>query len=203
MNQVIRNQRLLIYFFPWLLLFNPMCLSGQENDVKDYIISYAGDTTFGTILAGNEFKNQRKITFTDTFGVRAVYKSDRIAGYGFGGSHYASVPTPYYFSGIFSDSTIFLIRRIHGPASLFRFYKRRSFLTLQKGPSFIELIQKPDGKLFEVSFSFKWRRVASAFSDYEQLAREIENGLYTPQEMDKILQNYNQWYLKKQAYQFE
>lgn len=197
MNQITRNQFLLIYVFPWLLLFGPLSLSAQENERNGYIISYAGDTTFGTIQAGNEFRNQRKITFTDRFGVRATYKSDRISGYGFDGNHYVSMPTPYYFSGILSDSTIFLIRRIQGPASLFRFYKRRSFLTLQKGPSFIELIKKPDGKLFEVSFSFKWRRVASAFSDYEQLSREIENGLYTPQEMDKIIHNYNQWYLKK------
>lgn len=182
----------------WVLLFS-LILMGKlgaqvSEDTRGYIISYSGDTTLGHISPGNYFRDQRSIRFTDVYGVKTTYHSDRIAGFGYEGKHYISKATPYYFAGLFSDSTIFLLRRIQGPASLYRFYKQRAFFTLHRGPSYFELIEKPDGKLYEVSIAFKWKRVAAAFADYEELAREIENGLYKPEELDKIIDTYNQWY---------
>ncbi|MEZ4776438.1 MAG: hypothetical protein R3D00_24900 [Bacteroidia bacterium] len=176
------------------LVFMGNLLAQVSEDTHGYIISYSGDTTFGQISPGNYFRDQKRIRFTDVYGVKTIYHSDRIAGFGYGGKHYIAKPTPYYFAGLFSDSTIFLLRRIQGPASLYRFYKQRSLFTLQKGPSYFELVEKPDGKLYEVSLAFKWKRVATVFADYPELAREIETGLYKPEELDKIIDTYNQWY---------
>ncbi|MDX2246073.1 MAG: hypothetical protein SF052_04820 [Bacteroidia bacterium] len=187
-----------LYFFFLAMVILAGKLPAQiPEDARDYILSYKGDTTWGYIFPGNYFRDQRRIQFLDQYGVKTTYQSDRIAGFGYGDKHYVTKITPYYFSGVFSDSTIFLWRRIHGPTSLYRFYKQRSILTFAKGPSYFELIEKPDGRLYEVSFTFKWKRVAAAFSDYPELMREIENGLYKPDEMDRIVEVYNAWYREK------
>ncbi|MEZ4825155.1 MAG: hypothetical protein R3C61_02505 [Bacteroidia bacterium] len=183
---------ILILFFP-----RPPLSAQNPATTNGYILSYSGDTTFGFVRPGNQFKNQRRIDFTDLLGVQTIYQSDRIAGYGYEDQHYESLPTPYHFAGLFSDSTLFLQRRIAGPASLYRYYKQHSAFTLQKGPSYFELVKKPDGTFHEVSLAFKWKRVAWIFSDYPELAREIEKGLYTPQEMDKIVETYNRWYISR------
>ena len=90
-----------------------------------------------------------------------------------------------------------MVRLINGPAKLYRYYTRRSAFTLQKGPAYFDIIEKPDGKQFEISYNFKWKRVADAFADHPSLSREITNGLYSMEEIDKIIRDYNTWYLEQ------
>ncbi|MDX2286278.1 MAG: hypothetical protein NW241_19065 [Bacteroidia bacterium] len=187
-----------------LLLLLAACglpLQAQQQPARDpyppgYIVSARGDTTTGYVRSGNRFRDQQYIRFYDLYGARSKYHADRIRAYGYEDRHYESMPTPYLFSGLFSDSSIFLLRKVQGPACLFRFYTRRSILTLKGKPAFIELIRKPDGSLHEAGSAFKWKRVADAFPDYPELADDIRNGLYKPSELSQIVEAYNRWYLR-------
>lgn len=160
---------------------------------QGYIVANHGDTTYGYIKLQDDFRNQRQVKFVDDYGVRAKYTSDRIKAFGVEGRDYEVLPTPINFSGLFSDSTIFLLRTISGPASLFRFYTRRSVFTLKKGPAYIDLIKKPDNSLHEVSYNFKWVRIADAFADFPELADAIRNELFKPEDTPKIVGRYNEW----------
>ena len=186
------------------------CLYGQETRTKKekmsprliegYIVSFSGDTTPGYIRPGNFFKDQRRIRFMDYYGVKAKYSADRISAFGYDDKHYISYPTPYFFSGLFSDSSMFILRLIDGPASLYRYYTRRSLFTLQKGPAYFDLIIKPGGKQYEVSYSFKWKRIAEAFRDFPELYQAIQNDIYKPEDTRKIVRQYNIWYFEKTGY---
>ncbi|MEM6806444.1 MAG: hypothetical protein AAF696_33910 [Bacteroidota bacterium] len=160
---------------------------------QGYIVANHGDTTYGYIKLQDDFKNQRQVRFVDDYGVRAKYTSDRIKAFGVEGRDYEVLPTPLNFSGLFSESTIFLLRTINGPASLFRFYTRRSVFTLKRGPAYIDLIKKPDESLHEVSYNFKWVRIADAFRDFPELADAIRNEVFKPEDTPKIVQRYNDW----------
>lgn len=165
---------------------------------EGYIVANRGDTTYGYIRRQDGFRSQRQVRFADIYGVRAKYTTDRIKAYGLDGEHYEVIPTPLNFSGIFSESKIFLRRSILGPASLFRFYTRRSVFTLKQGPAYIDLIKKPDGSLHEVSYNFKWVRIAEAFKDFPELANAIRNELFKPEDTPAIIERYNKWYLEKE-----
>ncbi|MEL6676438.1 MAG: hypothetical protein AAFR61_29790 [Bacteroidota bacterium] len=162
-----------------------------------YILTFAGDTVRGMAKLGNSFQDQRFIRFIDNYGVKVKYTADRIKGFGYDSLTYDSHPTPYLFAGLGSDSAMFFQRLISGPAKLYRFYTRRSLFTLKKGPAFFDLIVKPDGSMYEVSYSFKWERIAEAFEDYPELKRAIERELIKPEETPKLLEQYNQWYLEQ------
>lgn len=159
-----------------------------------YIVSLSGDTTTGFVKPGNPFRDQRHIRFLDRYGVKATYTPARLQGYGYDDKHYETLPMPYLYAGLLSDTVIFLLRRVEGPASLYRFYARRSVFTLQRGPAYFELVGMPDGSLHEVSLAFKWRRIAEAFASYPELADAIRNGLYKPEDMVEIVQTFNEWY---------
>ncbi|MEL6256098.1 MAG: hypothetical protein AAFR87_29100 [Bacteroidota bacterium] len=163
---------------------------------QGYIVANHGDTTYGYIRIQDDFLNQRQLKFVDDYGVRAKYTPDRIKGFGVDGRDYEVLPTPINFAGLFSDSTIFLLRTVQGPASLYRFYTRRSVFTLKQGPSYIDLIKKPDGSLYEVSYNFKWVRIADAFPDFPELADAIRNELFKPEDTERIIERYNEWYVE-------
>ncbi|MDX1905471.1 MAG: hypothetical protein SF053_00445 [Bacteroidia bacterium] len=169
-----------------------------ERYPEGYIISVEGDTAWGFIRSATWFQDQRGIEFIDEYGTRTWYQSDRLSGFGYLDKHYLALPTPYLFAGAFSDSMIFLLRLIDGPARLYRFYTQHNVLTLKSGPGYIELIEKPDGRLYEVSTNFKFNRVSGAFEDYPELAAEIRQGYYKPHEILEIIRVYNQWYLKRE-----
>lgn len=171
----------------------------RGNFEEAYIVANHGDTTYGYIRRQDDFRSQRQVKFADKYGVRAKYTTDRIKAYGIDEDHYEVIPTPLNFSGLFSESHIFLRRNIEGPASLFRFYTRRSVFTLKQGPAYIDLIKKPDGSLHEVSYNFKWIRIAEAFKDFPELANAIRNELFKPEDTPAIIDRYNQWYLEKQG----
>lgn len=144
------------------------------------------------------FRNQSQIAYTDAQGVTVVYHPDRIHGYGYGDSvHYASRPMPYLYAGLFSEPRVFLRRLLEGPASLYRFYARRSAFTLKKGPGYFELVEKPDGSWHEVSLVFGWKRTAQVFEEYPALAQQIRQKEFLPEQMYEVVSRYNQWYLAK------
>ena len=184
-------------FWMDLLLFNCSSAYGQKvkkGFLEGYIVSFSGDSTPGYVRPGNLFKDQQKIRFYDYFGHRAIYSSDRIAAYGYAGKDYISRTVPFNYSGLFSDSTLFLLRMVDGPAKLYRFYTRRSLFTLQKGPAYFDLLQMPDGKMHEVSYNFKWKRIAELFTAFPELAQAIRDEVYKPEETPEIVQQYNEWY---------
>ncbi|GAB4427081.1 MAG: hypothetical protein OHK0039_45290 [Bacteroidia bacterium] len=177
----------------WALLICLPPLAAQRLQ-EGYVVSLRGDTTMGFVRPGGRFRDQQEIRFLDRYGVKVRYDASRLQGYGYGDKHYLAMPTPYYFSGLFSDTSLFLLRTVQGPASLYRFYTRRSVFTLQRGPAFFDLLIKPDGTRHEVSLSFRWKRVADAFEDYPELADAIRRDLYKPEELPLIVKLYNDWY---------
>jgi len=170
----------------------------RRSFAAGYIVANHGDTTYGYIRNQDEFRSQRQVKFMDNYGIRAKYTPDRIKAYGTEDSDYEVLPTPINFSGLFSEPNIFLLRNIQGPTSLYRFFTRRSVFTLKRGPAYIDLIKKPKGDLFEVSYNFKWVRIADAFKDFPELADAIRNELFKPEDTPKIIERYNQWYEDKQ-----
>ncbi|RMG75746.1 MAG: hypothetical protein D6722_00465 [Bacteroidetes bacterium] len=183
----------MLCFLGILLAGGPQPLPAQRLQ-PGYIVSHMGDTTRGFVQPGNPFRNQRQIRFLDRYGVKAIYTPARLKAYGYGEKAYVALPTPFYYSGFLSDTVIFILRRIEGPASLYRFYARRSVFTLQRGPAYFELVEMPDGSLHEVSLTFKWRRIAEAFNTYPELADAIRNGLYKPEDMGEIVETFNTWF---------
>lgn len=166
---------------------------------EGYIVNFKGDTTYGYIRPGNAFRDQLKVFFLDYYGGRTYYHGDRIQGFGYENKHYLAIRTPYNFAGAFSDSSIFLMRLIEGPATLLRFYTRRSVLTLQSGPAYLDLLVKPDGSRHEISYAFKWERLADALADHPTLADDIRAEVYRPQDTEEIIRIYNQWYRQQQG----
>ena len=180
-----------------MMLLNSFSIYAQNvkrGFIEGYIVAFSGDTTAGYVRPGNLFKDQQKIRFYDNFGHRAIYSSDRIAAYGYAGKHYISQTIPFNYSGLFSDSTLFLLRMVDGPAKLFRYYTRRSLFTLQKGPAYFDLLSMPDGSMHEVSYNFKWKRLAELFTDFPELAQAIRDEVYKPEETPEIVEQYNEWY---------
>jgi len=164
---------------------------------EGYILSKQGDTTHGFIRRSNEFEDQQRIIFYDVHGARTVYHPGIIQGYGYADQHFVSRPTPYFFSDLLSDTLIFMNRLIEGPAKLFRFYTRRSVFTLKQGPAFFDYLEKPNQEVYEVSYAFKWKRLASAFKDHPHLSEDILQGTYKPEDTEVIIKYYNSWYLRK------
>lgn len=180
-----------------MLLSTIQPLSAQrykEKYPEGYIVSHRGDTTYGFIRLGNHFKDQKRIRFYDQFGVKAKYSADRLKGFGYDGKYYESRKTPYLYSGLFSDSLMFMLRTVEGPMRLYRFYTRQSVFTLKKGAAFIEYLERPEGQEFEISLVYRWKRISAAFTDYPELASDINNERYKPSDMEKIVQAYNRWY---------
>ena len=166
----------------------------KEKYPEGYVVSLSGDTTTGFVRLGNNFKDQRKIRFYDQYGIKARYSADRLAGFGYENKHYVTRKTPYLYSGLFSDSLMFMLQVVNGPAKLYRFFTRQSVFTLKKGPAYFEYLEKPDGSVHEVSLVFRWQQIATAFEDYPELAADIRNERYKPEEMRKIVEAYNRWY---------
>ncbi len=176
-------------------VFTPQSSSGQASKYpRGYIVSQYNDTTWGYVRSGNDFKDQRHIVFYDEYAVKSRYTPERISAFGYQDRHYESKPRPFLYAGLLSDTVMFLQRKIDGPVKLFRFYTRRSEFTLQKGPAFFDLLEKPDGKLFEVSYNFKWKRIADALDEYTELAQAIRNDLFQPTDLPRIIEAYNVWY---------
>ncbi len=191
------------------ILLSTASLWGQSEDkerkypllpnryVEGYLLTQTGDTIQGYIKPGNLFKDQMRVFFLDYFGGKTTYFASRINGYGYEDLHYSSHPTPYNFAGAFADSMLFLIRVVNGPATLYRFYTRRSSLTLQRGPAYFDLLVKPDGTRHEVSYAFKWERLATALDDHPSLGDDIREELYRPEDTEEIIRLYNEWYRKQ------
>jgi hypothetical protein len=166
---------------------------------EGYILTQAGDTIPGYIHPRNSFRNQKKIFFLDYHGGRTHYYADRIGGFGYEGKHYESLATPYHFAGAFADSNLFMLRTVSGPASLYRFFTRRPLFTLQRGPAYFDLLITPDGQAHEVSYAFKWERLAKALADHPTLSAAIRSGEYRPEETEAIVERYNRWYREQQG----
>lgn len=166
---------------------------------EGYLVNLEGDTAYGYIRPGNTFRDQMKVYYFDYYGGRTFYRGDRIRGYGYEELHYTSFATPYNFSDAFTDSTIFLLRVVNGPAKLYRFYTRRSMLTLQRGPAYLDLLVKPDGGQYEISYAFRWKRLSNAFEDHPTLSDDIAEELYRPEDTEEIVRTYNEWYRQQHS----
>ncbi|MEO0898753.1 MAG: hypothetical protein AAFY71_20240 [Bacteroidota bacterium] len=162
-----------------------------------YILNNQGDTIPGFIRMDDSFKDQKRIKFYDEYGARTTYRAGLIKGYGYLDKHFISRPTPFFFSDFFSDTVIFMNRLVDGPAQLFRFYTRRGIFTLKKGPSYFDFLEKPDGEVFEVSYVYKWKRLAEAFTDHPNLGKDITAGKYKPEDTESLIKYYNSWYRNK------
>ena len=161
---------------------------------EGYIMSLEGDTTYGYIRQKDEFDDQQKIEFYDYYGASTTYSANIIKGYGYADRHFECRPTPYFYSGLLSDTVLFMRRMIDGPAKLYRFYSRRNAFTLKKEAAYFDFLEKPDGKLYEVSYAFKWKRLASAFEDHPKIPKDIIEGVYRPEDTQTIVMYYNSWY---------
>ncbi len=182
----------------WLMMMAGGILAAQSSKYPaGYIVSNQGDTTWGYVRSGNDFRDQQYIVFYDEYVVKSRYTPERIAAFGYADRHYESKPRPFLYAGLLADTVMFLQRQINGPAKLFRFYTRRSAFTLQGGPAYFDLLQKPDGRLYEVSYNFKWKRIADALEDYPELARAIRNDLFSPGQIGEIMEAYNAWYIQE------
>ncbi|MCI4670699.1 MAG: hypothetical protein MRZ79_21370 [Bacteroidia bacterium] len=203
------------FIFTWVkiilsltLAFTTSFLWAQENEStkipkrkyakysfpEGYILSLDGDTTFGYIRQKDVFEDQKKIEFYDYYGAKTTYNAGYIKGYGYGEKHLICRPTPYFYSDLMSDTIIFMVRLIDGPAKLYRFYSRRNAFTLKNEAAFFDFLEKPDKSLFEVSYAFRWKRLASAFKDHPKLSREILEGAYKPEDTESIVKYYNSWF---------
>jgi hypothetical protein len=171
----------------------------REQYPEGYILAPVGDTILGFVRSGTNFRDQRYIQFYDEYGARTRYHADRIRGYGYEERHYKAQKTPFYFQGLLEDSVVFLLRRLDGPCKLYRFYTRRSVFSMKKGPAYYEIIEKPDGSQHDVSQNFRFRRLAGAFTDYPELARDIDQEKYKPEQIEEIVRRYNEWHLSLQA----
>lgn len=178
-----------------VFLFGSEELWSQSSRYPEgYIVSNTGDTTFGFVRSGDDFKDQQQIIFYDEFVVKSKYTPERISAFGYNERHFESKPRPYLYSGFLADTVMFLQKLSDGHAKLYRFYTRRSIFTLQKGPAYFDMLEKPDGSLFEVSYNFKWKRIADALEDYPELSQAIRNDLFGPDDLPEILAAYNDWY---------
>ncbi len=164
---------------------------------EGYIISWQGDTTHGFVKAGNLFKDQSEIVFFDLFGVKILYTADRISGYGYEGHTYISHDRPYLYSGVFSDSVMFLHVIERGPVSLYRFYTRRPAFTFQGKAVYTEFLEMPDGKEYEISLAFRWKKIADIFEDHSSLANAVRSDAYKPDQIPDIVREYNRWYTQR------
>lgn len=164
---------------------------------EGYVLSSRGDTTWGFVKAGDRFKDQRNIVFFDRFGVKVRYTADRIKGYGYEQNQYISHKLPYLFSGVFSDTVIFLHIIERGPVSLYRFYTRRPMFTFKGKAVYTEFLEMPDGTEHEISTQFRWKKIAEVFADYVPLAAEIRSGAHEPEAIPELVRRYNAWLLEE------
>lgn len=164
---------------------------------EGYILSLDGDTTFGYIRQRDAFDDQQKIEFYDHYGASTTYTAGIIQGYGYADKHFECRPTPYFYSDLLSDTILFMARLIDGPARLYRFYSRPNALTLKNQPAYFDFLVKPTGEIFEVSYAFRWKHLASAFQDHPKLAKDILEDVYKPEDTESIVKYYNSWYLRK------
>ncbi|MEL6651934.1 MAG: hypothetical protein AAFQ87_14125 [Bacteroidota bacterium] len=176
-----------------LSLFGLSSISAQDY-IDGYVISNQGDSIFGLVREASIFKHQKKIHFVDYNGAKVVYHADRIAGYGYGRKHYESLPIPYLYTGIGSDTIGFMQRIVSGPANLYRFYTRHSVFTLQKGAAYVDFILTPEDEWFEVSPNFRWKRVAEAFEENPELVSKIEHNNFPLGQTEFVVRAFNQWY---------
>lgn len=177
----------------FVLFFCSYSLTAQHYE-EGYIVSNRGDSIFGILKVQNTFASQRKIHFVDQNGARVVYHPERIAGYGYGKMHFESLPIPYLYAGIGSDTLGFLQRVVSGHAQLYRYYTKRSAFTLQQGPGYVEYVRKPDQSWHEISLNFRWKRLGNIFLEHPVLAQKIQKDEYKLGETDKVIRDYNQWY---------
>jgi hypothetical protein len=159
-----------------------------------YLLTIEGDTVQGYVDPGNPFKDQDKVYFFDHFGGRTTYQAGQIHGFGYEGKHFQAHDMPYQYAGLFADSVLFLQRIVDGPAQLYRFYTRRSVLTLQRGSAYFDMLLMPDGQEYEVSYSYKWKRLGDILGDYPGMAAAIRNGTYKPKDTPELIRRYNLWY---------
>lgn len=177
----------------FVLFLSSYSLTAQDYE-EGYILSNLGDSIFGLVKVQNNFANQRKLHFIDYNGAKVVYHPERIAGYGYGKMHFESLPIPYLYTGIGSDTIGFLHRTVSGHAELFRYYTTRSIFTLNNGPGYVEFVRKPDQTWHEISPNFRWRRLAEAFQEHPVLAQKINDNEFKLGETDQVVRAYNQWY---------
>lgn len=191
---------ILICFACLLCSWMVSCRTPEQLATKypeGYVISAKGDTTVGFVKSGTAFKDQKQIQFFDYFGAKTTYKAGRILGFGYEDQHYLARPIPKIYSDAFSDSLMFMERVVNGPAQLYRFYTRRSAMTLQRGPGYYDIMVKPDQSEYDISYSFRWKRLADAVSDYPALADSIHKDLFAPDQTSLIVDHYNAWYVSQ------
>ncbi len=181
------------FFALFILFFSSYSLNAQHYE-EGYLVSNSGDSIFGIIKVQNTFASQKKIHFVDQNGAKVVYHPERISAYGYGKMHFESLPIPYLYAGIASDTIAFLQRVVSGHAKLYRFYTRRSLFTLSPGPAYVDFIQKPDDTWHEVSPNFRWKRLALTFQESLHLAQQINQNEFKLGETAEVVRAYNEWY---------
>ncbi len=177
----------------------------QKNFSEGYVITAAGDTTYGKInnkRSGNDKHNQ--ITFVDKEGNVKTFSAKELRGYSRG--------------DVFNYRTIrdigaedFFARvLIEGPVTLLGIDEKESFLNHYYGTNsrnslyrsydsnsryFLCHINK-EGTEELRSISFK-SKMAEYFSDYEELKLLIENKELQKEDIEIIVSKYNKWYAGK------
>ncbi len=190
-----------------------------------YVITKKGDTLKGYLMLKNLINNQDKVWFyktKDTPKKNAVkYKPKDLLAYKAGPRYYEShkfwpnVPT-YVTNN--ARGYHFILKVMDGPLSLYKWYYESTAVSDQRvnidfeNPSnihldlsfyekdlnYVPLVKKENGEVIFLRSGFR-KTMSKLLSDDPALADKIKNREYGKDDLETIVEEYNQWYKEKHA----
>ncbi len=192
-----------------------------------YVVTRKGDTLKGYVLLKNLIANQDKVIFYPTQEKNKEqaqkFKPKEVKAYKVGPRYYESYKfRPGVSSYATNDAKAyhFVLKVIDGPVSLYKWYYEttqrsedrvkineehplESHVDLSFDESdlkYITLFKKLDGEITKPALNFK-KQMSKLLADYPELAKKIaskEKG-YRSWDLEKIIREYNEWYLKNHS----
>jgi hypothetical protein len=187
-----------------------------------FVITKKGDTIKGYLMLKNLISNQDKVFFYKTENTdkkEAVkYKPKDLLAYKVGPRYYESFKfwpsEPTYVTNN-TRGYHFILRIIDGPISLYRWYyepvsvsEQRVHISFENPASThvdlsfyegnlynVPLVKKYDKDIIFLKSGFR-KNMLKLVSDYPELAKKIENKVYGWDDLDIIVREYNEWFLK-------
>lgn len=172
------------------------CLHAQDGDQQSgFIISLAGDTTWGQILSGKtNYQHQRRVYFVDELGMNIHYDPELISGYGYGDSVYVSRTRPFDYKKAFERDSVFMKKVVSGPATLLRYFPPKQELPLTGGSKYIEYLIMPDGQSYELIVPHYQDRLRLAFLGMPTWTKRINRSSFSREELPRLVRRFNQFY---------
>lgn len=166
------------------------------------------DTTHGHIVLLNKLSSQHKVIFIGDMKypvtTRKEYNASTISGYSVAGNYYASIPYKDKFS---TAPANFALIVINGPLSLYEWYGFASYVDIKK----VDDPQKPidDKKLIREDILRKGKQppvntasmgflnfkkgMGEVVREDKELVKKLEDKTYERKDLDKIVEEYNDW----------